>query len=55
MIVKSYYKGLIQYIFLLKLFFYNRIHDNTIILMEGLVILWKIAAIKPINQTAAFP
>lgn len=55
MIVKSYNKWLMQYIFLLKLSFYNQMHDNTIILMEGPVILWKIIGIKPINQTATFP
>lgn len=54
-IAKSYNKWLIQYIFLLKLFFYDQMDDNTIILMEGPVILWKIIVIKPINQTVIFP
>lgn len=50
-IAKSYNKWLTQDIFLLKLLFYNEMYDNTIILMEGPVILWKIMVIKPINQT----
>lgn len=54
-IAKSYNKWLIQYIFLLKLFFYDQMDHNTIILIEGPVILWKIMVIKPINQTVIFP